>query len=407
LVDNFRSHSDIVTFFDDYIHAFPVMAKPGARAPKPPIRAQKTIPQDYPAVGRLNGTTLDDLARRFAQTVRGLIDFGVVNDASECCLLLKSTQETPHNAEKYVNALIDEHLTVYNPRNKAFAEQEEVEGLLGALLAVVDPHRRYAMDPKNSNIVPAGEQNIRAVYDRLASAHPDLADYVHRVTAALKAKPGQPLDANLQELAYYLLSLEPFSTWQQDTVRRVRLGQLTQLLEAYSSMPVLDPATGRPRPHVSRGFMRASNVDPGEIEAARLGNFYYLFIGYVLTAGFDDEEDEDVIVPRGMVPVMTMHQSKGLEFPFVFVGHMGENPKISATHEMETLFSNYPANPARTFTRAPALERAEMDLIRQYYVAYSRAKYTLILLGLDSHFTKQSVPLGPARNWVRHRTNVL
>ena len=41
----------------------------------------------------------------------------------------------------------------------------------------------------------------------------------------------------------------------------------------------------------------------------------------------DDEEDEDVIVPLGMVPVMTMHQSKGLEFPIVFVGHMGENPR--------------------------------------------------------------------------------
>jgi hypothetical protein len=37
LVDNFRSHPYIVTFFDDYIRAFLVMAKPGARAPKPPI----------------------------------------------------------------------------------------------------------------------------------------------------------------------------------------------------------------------------------------------------------------------------------------------------------------------------------------------------------------------------------
>lgn len=71
----------------------------------------------------------------------------MVNDPSECCLLLKSTKETPHNAKKYVDALISEGLRVYNPRNKAFAEQEEVQGLLGALLAVVDPNRRYAADP--------------------------------------------------------------------------------------------------------------------------------------------------------------------------------------------------------------------------------------------------------------------
>lgn len=407
LVDNFRSHPDIVTFFDDYIRAFPVMAKPGARAPKPSIRAKKTIPQVYPAVGRLSARRLDDLAIAFAQTVRGLVDKDVVNDPSECCLLLKNTKETPLNAEKYVNALINEGLVVYNPRNKAFAEQEEVQGLLGALLAVVDPYRRYATDPSIRHFIPIGEPDIRATFNRLASANMDLADYVNKVTAALQAKLGQPLDANLQELAYYLMSLEPFSTWQQDPVRRVRLGKLTKLLEAYSSMPILDLATGLPRPNVSRGFMRASTPYPGEVDARWLSNFYHLFIGYVLTAGFDDEEDEDVIVPTGMVPVMTMHQSKGLEFPFVFVGHMGETPNISATHELETLLSGYPANPARTFTRAPALERAEMDLIRQYYVAYSRAKYALILLGTNTHFSKQAVPLGPIRNWVRHRTNTL
>src|SRR5262249_25386697 len=226
-------------------------------------------------------------------------------------------------------------------------------------------------------------------------------------SAALRTAPGRNWDANLQELAYYLISLEPFSTWQQDAVRRVRLGKITKLLEAYSSMPILDPATGLSRQGVSRGFMRVSTQHPGELDAGRLSSFYHLFLGYVLTAGFDDEEDEDVIVPTGMVPVMTMHQSKGLEFPFVFVGHMGENPSISSTHELETLFSGHPANSARTFTRAPANERAEMDMIRQYYVAYSRAKYALVLLGTNAQFSNQTVPLGPTRNWVRHRTNAL
>jgi DNA helicase-2/ATP-dependent DNA helicase PcrA len=416
LVDNFRSHTEIVTFFDDYIRAFPVMLKPGARAPKPSIRARKSIPQVYPAVARLSGQKLDDLALAFAETVRGLIDNNVVNDPSECCLLLKSTRESPHNAGKYVGALTSQGLAVYNPRNKSFAEQEEVQGLLGALLAVIDPDRRYATDPGNKNSIPPAEPEIRATFDRLAAANVELANYVSRATASLKGKPGQPLDANLQELAYYLISLEPFSSWQQDPVRRVRLGKLTELLEAYSAMPVLDLTTGQPRTIkdkktgkvlglVSRGFMRSSNHNPGEVQGAWLGGFYYLFLGYVLNAGFDDEEDDDVIVPTGMVPVMTMHQSKGLEFPFVFVGHMGENPVISATHELETLFSAYPANPARTFPRAPASERAEMDMIRQYYVAYSRAKYSLVLLGTNTHFAKLAVPLGPTRNWVRHRTN--
>lgn len=418
LVDNFRSHKDIVSFFDEYIGAFPVMGTPYARAVKPPIRARKNISQSYTAIGRITAGTLEQLADMFAQTVLGLIDNKVVNDPNECCLLLKSTKESPRNAEKYVNALRNHGLSVYNPRNKAFAEQEEVQALLGALLAVVDPYRRYAIDPGNRNMVPAREPEIRSNFERLASVHSDLDLYVKNVTSAIKVKSGKPLDSNLQELAYYLISREPFNTWQQDPVRRVRLGKLTKLLEAYSSMPVLDIATGKPKAYkdkitgevlglISRGFMQASNIHPGEINANWLGNFYHLFIGYILDAGFNDDEDDDIIVPPRMVPVMTMHQSKGLEFPFVFVGHMGENPSVSASHEMETLFSGFPANSARAFTRAPVGERAEMDLIRQYYVAYSRAKYALILLGTDSQFKKQSIPLGPTRSWVTRRTNLL
>jgi DNA helicase-2/ATP-dependent DNA helicase PcrA len=208
----------------------------------------------------------------------------------------------------------------------------------------------------------------------------------------------------LQELAYYLMSREPFSTWQTDPVRRVRLGRITKLLESYSSTPVTDLATGLPRPNVTRGFMRGSSTHPGEVNEHWLRSFYHLFLTYVAAAGMNDEEDEDVICPSGMVPVMTMHQSKGLEFPFVFVGHMGETANVGASHRLETLFSPYPANPARAFARRPEGERAQMDLIRQYYVAYSRAEYALIFVGTTSHFTKASIPCGPTSGWLRQRT---
>jgi DNA helicase II / ATP-dependent DNA helicase PcrA len=286
-------------------------------------------------------------------------------------------------------------------------DQDEVQGVLGAILAIFDPVRRYGLDPSNRNQVPQEETALRATYDRLVTLHPSLANYVARSTAAIRAKSGRSFECNLQELLYYVMSLEPFSSWQQDPVRRVRLGKVTKLLEAFSSMPILDPATGQPRPNVTRGFLRASTDWPGEVHGPWLGSFYNLFVGYITQTGFDDEEDEEVICPPGMVPIMTMHQAKGLEFPFVFVGHMGEGPRVSASHKLETLFSGYPANPARTFPRVAESERAEMDLIRQYYVAFSRAKYALILLGTIAQFNKNAVPCGPVRDWLRHRVQLL
>lgn len=409
LIENFRSHPDIVSFFNSYIRAFPLMQRPGARSPKPEIIPTRVIPQLYPAVGTLTGSTgstLAHLATEFAATVADLIKNGVVNDPSECCLLLKSTKESPLNALPYANALRAQGLNVYNPRNKAFTEQEEVRGLLGAVLAIVDPTRRFAQDPVNRNLIPKEEAALRSEFSNLCTSNANLDAYIIKVASLIKAKDG-PFDSNLQEIAYYLLSLEPFKTWQQDPIRRVRLGKLTQLFESYNSMPVFDSKAGVSRPGVTRGFLQTSTTHPGEVNEYWLCSFYHLFLGYVLDAGFDDEEDGDTICPPGMVPIMTMHQSKGLEFPFVFVGHMGENPKPSAAHELETLFTLYYENPARKFSRPPAQERAELDMIRQYYVAYSRAKYALILLGTKQQFAKGSVPCGPGANWVRHRTKPL
>ena len=408
LVDNFRSHRDIVDFFNNYITAFPSMALPGARSPKLPIVAQKVIPHIYTAVGRIEGGTLARLADEFADTVADLVNTGKVNNANECCLLLKSTKESARNARPYADALRARGLRVYNPRNKAFMEQEEVQGFLGAILAIVDPSRRFALAPANANIVPAtAEVDFRNTYNRLAAANPELSAYITRANLAVTAKAGQNFDANLQELAYYIMSREPFSSWQNDPSRRVRLARLTQLLESYSSTPVLDPATGLPRPNVTRGFIRSSTAHPGEADEYWLRSFYHLFLTYIMDVGMNDEEDDDVICPADMVPIMTMHQSKGLEFPFVFVGHMGESAEIGKSHHLEDLFSRYPVNPSRVFTRRSAGERAEMDMVRQYYVAYSRAEYALIFLGTTAHFNKLAIPCGPTIRWLRHQTNLL
>lgn len=404
LVDNFRSHSEIVDFFNDYMTAFPLMGTPGARSPKPPIIAKKIIPQSYPAVGRLEGTSKEDLADRFADTIANLIQTKKVNDPNECCLLLKSTKESPNNAGPYVQALRDKGLDVYNPRNKTFLEQEEVQGLLGAILAILDPQRRYALDPSNRASIPSVEAEFSASCAGLMASHQELRDYIHNARAAILSKPGHPFDCNLQELAFYIMSRQPFSGWQSNPEQRVRLARLTKLLEAYSSLPVLDPATGRARPGVTRGFLRGSTHFPGEVYGGWLGSFYHLFLTYVADVGMNDEEDDEVICPSGMVPIMTMHQSKGLEFPFVFVGHMNATVKVGASHHLETLFSQYPFNPARIFSHRPEAERAEMDLIRQYYVAYSRAEYALIFLGLRNHFNKAAIPCGPTAAWLKHQT---
>jgi DNA helicase-2/ATP-dependent DNA helicase PcrA len=313
-----------------------------------------------------------------------------------------STKETPRNAEPYVNALLRHGLQPYNPRNKAFLEQEEVQGLLGALQAIIDPQLQHL--PVLAKDLTQFIVDCRAQFDSLASTHAELADYVRRSVASLAKHPGDYVEANLQEIAYFLLSRAPFSDWHADPVRRVRLARLTALLESYTSMPVLG------NPNVQRGRMRVSPTAPHSIAKEWVSSFYYLFFGYLARAGMDEASDDEVICPPGYVPLMTIHQAKGLEFPFVFVGHLSKAPSVSETHLLESALSRFPGNPLRTFKRPPEVLRAELDLIRQFYVAYSRAQFALVMLGTKSQVKNEkgtSTPCGPTARWLPQRVKAL
>lgn len=401
LVDNYRSHPAIVKFCSDFIECFSEMGETGARAPgKMPLVASSAISGDYDAVGTVEGQTLGAAADTVAQTIYDLVANGVATDYSQCCILLKSTKEGPRNAGPFVDALRARGIPVYNPRNKGFLEQEEVLALLGALLAVVDPDGKSAPPPVAREVFKLVSDSV-AAYSTAATNHKALRDWVRGAVKNIEANAAKKfVPIGLQDLLYLLLSLEPFRSWQSDIERRLRLAKITSLIESYASLPVPD------RPQVRRGSLRVADDGNGIVPAWNR-QFYNLFFGYLAAQGVNDEEDDDVIVPLGAVPIMTMHQAKGLEFPFVFVGHMGDKHEASAAHRLEDAFSAFPGNPKRVFVRADADTRAKLDQIRRYYVAYSRAEYGLMMVGSKAHFKAGAVPCGSRTNWLREQVKQL
>jgi len=401
LVENFRSHADIVSFCDEFITAFPALTTPGARVPgKKGLVPKSSISGDYPAVGVLRGQSVAKVVERFAELVFDLKQTGIVNDYSQCCLLLKSTRESPNNAGKYAEALRAKGIPVYNPRNRGFLEQEEVLSLLGALIALLDPNGAerptYAGQSHISDLIG----DALDAYQQNTAATPEIRDYVDRSNAILKKYPGRKLNSGLQELIYYLLAFEPFRNWLVDPARRLRLGKITQLIESYASIPIPE------FPDLSQGDLKASDNGTGGVNEHWIRAFYNRLFGYISRSdkGLNDVEDERVIVPQGYFPVMTMHQSKGLEFPFVFVGHMGETAGVRKVHQLETAFDQFPGNSARVFQRPSESVRAELDVIRQYFVAFSRAEWSLMLVGSNSQLNKENgIPSGPGKTWLKAR----
>jgi DNA helicase-2/ATP-dependent DNA helicase PcrA len=130
------------------------------------------------------------------------------------------------------------------------------------------------------------------------------------------------------------------------------------------------------------------------------------------------EVDEDIMpsVPRNRLNLMTIHQAKGLEFPLVIVdiasdfkiNHVKQRFRrfpdnaSSVTMLENDLASCTPTGPLRT--ARTAIQRSFEDLIRLYYVAYSRPQSALLLIGCIPCLRHNTSVLHIATFWRRDQT---
>lgn len=365
LMTNYRSLPEITRWAERVLLAQSAMRSEGARAPKKPmINARERI-EGFSPVRLIVDAKAADVAAKTAEVAKTLIDEKLVDDPAQIAILMRSTKESPQNAGPLCEALRKAGIPFYNPRSKAFLESEEIALMLGALIELVDAAAEISGSMKG--FVVESIAKWRATYQSYAQRHADLAEYVDGVHAELKRlRAGEYLPVTLRDLFYRVLSRHPFVDWQDDPARTYRLGQLSSILESFASVDsdtlrVSSEGNGR----FSQGWLRAV--------------FYPRLVAYLHQASLDDPEDEDHQIVPGRVQVMTVHQSKGLEFPVVMVGSLAIKPKAGdATLLLEELLVPLARTPRRLAT---ASDRAIQDLVRFYYVAFTRAENALILFG--------------------------
>src|SRR5439155_15483594 len=87
--------------------------------------------------------------------------------------------------------------------------------------------------------------------------------------------------------------------------------------------------------------------------------------------GESEYENAEDPFPRGRIPFITVHQSKGLEFPVVILANPRKDPKLQRIEEIVAPLLTRKGEP---FDRMPTF-----DVMRMFYVALSRAKNLLVL----------------------------
>ena len=369
---NYRSHPDIVDFYNQWMTACDW--KDGKKR----FRFDKTIrPRTgktfdaCPTVVTLNGEDGEDWGDQLIDFIRRLQKEKVVTDLNQIAFLFHSVRN------KDVIALTERleasGIPVFSPRSARFFEREETQLLIG-LFMLLFPQVFKILDEKEE-FMPETVAYYRNAANRLAAKLKEDPQGTAELVKWAKRKArehaflGAPTDYTFLGLFYEALKFPLFADYiktdHDGTPRHSReafnLALFSQLLAKFE-------------------YIYGINVLSPKWLESNLSHLFTQFLHFMLKGGLEEFEDYDERVPSGCVSVMTIHQSKGLEFPVVCVGSLSRNPRKSFTALDATLESKY-------FHRPPfePLDRIKFfDFWREYYVAFSRPQNLLILTGVQS-----------------------
>jgi DNA helicase II / ATP-dependent DNA helicase PcrA len=363
LVTNYRSHEEIVSAYNKFMEAADWTRPGGGRG----FRYDKQIVPDpegqfpeYPAVFAIWGTSAADEANRFADLVAFLKESSVVEDYSQVALFLHSVR-LDHSGH-YIDALAKRGIPAYCPRARGYFATEEIRDIvacLAVLLGYYDTGRGQISARSVQNLAAYVDSCIADLGARFPHPHP-LADAIRRMVSQISdLQAGESLDRRLADFFYELLAYEPFASYLKNENRARSLAMFSQLLNVFQSYYHYTVIS-----HANRVRLRFQ--------------FFNSFLRLLHEGGINEFEDPNQPFPKGHVQIMTIHQSKGLEFPVVGVGSL--HVQTSSPKQVDRHLSGYYHRPPFE----PVSRVTMFDRMRLHYVAFSRAEKILVLTSHES-----------------------
>ncbi|MCL2116127.1 MAG: DEAD/DEAH box helicase [Methanobrevibacter sp.] len=276
-------------------------------------------------------------------------------------------------------------IEVFNPRGQDLQTLTPVAIFCGLMLECIDPDGNYEKNIKKiPKLASRNMKNWRRIANDFINSFPEpnyplsLKDFVN--AWKLRIPVGHDKwseNTSLIELAYKLI------TWikvlQDDVEGLVYLEAITKTIKQ----------TGFFNEFSGQIFFDSNIREKKSVEEA----IWNIFIP-IATGGVSIDERLLETLPNNRINIMSIHQSKGLEFPLVIVD-VGSRFK---KNRVKTSFLRFPKDGGKSSNLEDKIrkfssigkgersgkDRAFDDLTRLYFVAFSRAQDALLLVGLNS-----------------------
>lgn len=368
LQTNYRSHPDIINFYNRWMKNQQwTIGGETFRFDKEIVPRDKVFP-DTPSVLRLSAENdTDEYHAEVLRFIRYLEQEHIITDYNQIAFLYRSVKS--EKAKALAEYLEGNGIKVFSPRSDMFFEREEIKLILGCLVTIF-PQVEGLFEPGSTTLglcMQWGDQFINT----LQSDPIENRELIRWVLAMQKAHEPLTRSTNygFTSLVYQMFQFSLFARFLQvdleanktDLRAAYNIGTLTNLV---SKFEYLNNVT----------IFTPKNID------TVLKNFFNYYLRFLVQGGMSEFEDFDETLPSGCVSFMTIHQSKGLEFPVTIVGSMNAVPAKSYTDLDEILQREYYHKPIYE----PLDQTKYFDFARLYYTAFSRAQNLLLLTGCES-----------------------
>lgn len=376
LTKNYRSHSGIISFYNDWMKQ---QDWTGER-PNQYYRFNKQVVSggDLLAEGRYNSVVRVsapgqkmwcDEVEKFLKDMK---TSGVITDWNQVVFLFKSVQND--NAKTLAEHLEKNGIRVYAPRSNMFFDRDEIRIVIGAICTVY--YEYFATNDFNDEFKYYMEGCISKFKDVLREDS-DLKQFVReKLREQHSMTPHKGLDYAFSGLFYQLMQFPMFAQYLgNEAVGNIWDGRPARNLAKFSQLLT------------KFEYLENLSVFTSENIEREIKRFCTDYLCFLYDGGIEEYEDETEKAPSGSVSFMTIHQSKGLEFPVVFVCSLWDVPRKQYT-ELDELLQRqfYHKQPFE-----PIDEMKNFDFMRLYYTAYSRAQ-NLLCLSCPERDKGQQIP---------------
>ena len=366
LTTNYRSEPEIIELYNkwmtDYSEDF--FAWNGCRIEKKIVPSEgKKRKTGTPPVLRISGDSVDDWCENIYCFLTNMRENGYIDNYNQVAFLFRSV--TNDKAKHLANYLEEHGVPVYSPRSKMFFDREEIKACIGIILHLFSDFEEELLEddsPWFEDMVNYYNECLDVAYELMDedSALEEWVSYRMKELADLKGNT----DYAFTRLLYQMFTFDYFKeiidtdlasgVADQRAIRNLAI--MTNILSKFESIERVE-------------------VISSEKKIRILQKLFRTYFRFLMKGGMEEYQDESEYAPSGCVSFMTVHQSKGMEFPIVIVDSLYDSPRKeneSILNEVYDAFSD-----RNNFE--PEEDIKFYDFWRRYYVAFSRAESLLVL----------------------------